>query len=207
MLTFDPAKRATAIGALQHRYFTEAPAPQEPRWMPTWREHRNEAANPRNPVQLPAPARSRRADGPGAKRAAPLAPRSAVFAAAKKAGPMIQRVQVLLLGDEVCGIFVYQQTLGVGQALSAAAREDCVERAAVRPCAKVSSAEARRGATKGLCEQFAVQPESGGEVVSASIAGWGLRAGPMESVSRPFFRGGGVESGSLGLRRACRDSA
>lgn len=45
MLTFDPSKRLTAGAGLQHRYFTESPAPQEPQWMPTWREHRNDTAN------------------------------------------------------------------------------------------------------------------------------------------------------------------
>ncbi|CAE7203969.1 Cdk10 [Symbiodinium sp. CCMP2456] len=75
-LTFDPAKRVTAAVALQHRWFQEAPAPQEPHNMPTWKEHRNETANPRaNPVPLGV--------GPG-KRPVPLVARSAVFAAAKK---------------------------------------------------------------------------------------------------------------------------
>jgi len=77
MLTFDPNKRATAVNSLQHRYFTDAPAPMEPQWMPTWREHRNEAENPRNcgarrhVEQLTL----------GSRR---QAPRSAIFGAAKK---------------------------------------------------------------------------------------------------------------------------
>merc|ERR1712204_149408 len=77
MLTFDPNKRATAVNSLQHHYFTDAPAPMEPQWMPTWREHRNEAENPRNcgarrhVEQLTL----------GSRR---QAPRSAIFGAAKK---------------------------------------------------------------------------------------------------------------------------
>eukprot|EP00406_Dinophysis_acuminata_P016855 CAMPEP_0179341588 /NCGR_PEP_ID=MMETSP0797-20121207/69925_1 /TAXON_ID=47934 /ORGANISM="Dinophysis acuminata, Strain DAEP01" /LENGTH=372 /DNA_ID=CAMNT_0021055689 /DNA_START=65 /DNA_END=1181 /DNA_ORIENTATION=- len=47
MLTFNPGKRATAPDCLAHWYFTDAPSPQEPQWMPTWREHRNQMANPR----------------------------------------------------------------------------------------------------------------------------------------------------------------
>ncbi|CAE8595346.1 unnamed protein product [Polarella glacialis] len=78
-LTFDPRKRATAASSLQHRYFTEPPAPQEPQYMPTYREHRNVVANPRS---CGGPAAARPDAGP--KRGMPLVPRSAVFAAAKK---------------------------------------------------------------------------------------------------------------------------
>jgi len=78
MLTFDPSKRATAVASLQHRFFSEAPAPQEPQYMPTWREHRNEQANPRATGGTSAA---------GGKRPAPqgsLAARSALFAATKR---------------------------------------------------------------------------------------------------------------------------
>eukprot|EP00439_Symbiodinium_sp_Y106_P037341 s4645_g4.t1 len=96
-LTFDPAKRVTAAQALQHRWFQEAPAPQEPHNMPTWKEHRNETANPRaNPGPVPLGV------GPG-KRPVPLVARSAVFAAAKK-------MKSCVLGDWRFPIF--SQVLG-----------------------------------------------------------------------------------------------
>lgn len=96
MLTFDPERRPTAADCLHHRYFGEPPAPQEPRWMPTFREHRNEVVNPRAPGAPSAAAgkaaaaelaalRAGTGAGPGTKRVAPpSAPRSAVFAAAKR---------------------------------------------------------------------------------------------------------------------------
>jgi len=59
MLTFDPGKRATAAGCLRHRYFTEPPAPQDPQWMPTYREHRNEVENPRSCAPPPVMQRAR----------------------------------------------------------------------------------------------------------------------------------------------------
>ncbi|CAK9013951.1 unnamed protein product [Durusdinium trenchii] len=74
LLTFDPEKRASASSGLQHQWFVEPPAPQEPHYMPTFREHRNETANPRG---LPAPKAASTV-----KR--PVAARSAVFQAAKK---------------------------------------------------------------------------------------------------------------------------
>jgi len=89
MLTFHPPKRATAAACLQHAYFSEAPAPLEPRWMPTFREHRNYLSNPRDPKVQAANRVAGAAEGSqgrvaGGKRAAPLAPRSAFFAASKK---------------------------------------------------------------------------------------------------------------------------
>ncbi|KAG0092508.1 hypothetical protein BGZ93_001041 [Podila epicladia] len=36
MLTYDPSKRITAEEALQHPYFSEAPAPKHPSMFPTW---------------------------------------------------------------------------------------------------------------------------------------------------------------------------
>lgn len=84
MLTFDPARRATAAECLRHCYFSEPPSPQDPQWMPTWREHRNETENPRAcgpPVRRTL---SGGTAGSSAKRPAPLAPRSALFAATKK---------------------------------------------------------------------------------------------------------------------------
>lgn len=101
MLTFNPSKRASATACLQHRYFSDAPAPQEPQWMPTWREHRNFTNNPRAPGTAAAPpagaagagtasAAAGASAGGGAaagavgKRQAPLPLRSALFAATKK---------------------------------------------------------------------------------------------------------------------------
>eukprot|EP00927_Polykrikos_kofoidii_P079556 TRINITY_DN76337_c0_g1_i1.p1 TRINITY_DN76337_c0_g1~~TRINITY_DN76337_c0_g1_i1.p1 ORF type:complete len:394 (-),score=48.09 TRINITY_DN76337_c0_g1_i1:181-1362(-) len=99
MLTFDPAKRATASACLQHRYFLEAPAPQEPQWMPTWREHRNFTNNPRalgsNAVPLAGVTSAVGLGGsalgtggtvaaPSGKRQLPLAASSAFLAATKK---------------------------------------------------------------------------------------------------------------------------
>eukprot|EP01068_Selenidium_serpulae_P011067 Selendium_serpulae@DN5596_c0_g1_i10.p1 len=43
LLTYDPNKRITAAQALNHPYFFEKPSPQNPKWMPTWKEHRNDA--------------------------------------------------------------------------------------------------------------------------------------------------------------------
>lgn len=83
MLTFHPAKRVTAAGSLQHRYFSEPPAPVDPQWMPTWQEHRNTVQNPRS-CAAPVVKKSSAA-APASKRAAPLALRSALFAAKKKA--------------------------------------------------------------------------------------------------------------------------
>mmetsp|Transcript_130461 Transcript_130461/g.417422 ORF Transcript_130461/g.417422 Transcript_130461/m.417422 type:complete len:90 (+) Transcript_130461:953-1222(+) len=83
MLTFDPGCRPSAASCLQHRYFSEPPAPQDPQFMPSFPEHRNEQENPR----ACAPAvRKTGSAGAVLKRAAsqPLAPRSAVFAATKK---------------------------------------------------------------------------------------------------------------------------
>eukprot|EP00933_Yihiella_yeosuensis_P006835 TRINITY_DN111648_c0_g1_i1.p1 TRINITY_DN111648_c0_g1~~TRINITY_DN111648_c0_g1_i1.p1 ORF type:complete len:407 (+),score=54.32 TRINITY_DN111648_c0_g1_i1:110-1330(+) len=84
-LTFNSPNRATARESLDHRWFTESPVPQEPQYMPTWREHRNDVANPRS-VQPPASSlrRTGSAGTLAGKRPAPLAPRSAVFAAAKR---------------------------------------------------------------------------------------------------------------------------
>lgn len=36
LLTYDPAKRITAEEALNHPYFSESPAPQDPSLFPTW---------------------------------------------------------------------------------------------------------------------------------------------------------------------------
>jgi|EP01046_Picozoa_sp_COSAG06_P050684 hypothetical protein len=36
MLIHDPAKRLDAAGALKHRWFSEAPSPQNPDWMPIY---------------------------------------------------------------------------------------------------------------------------------------------------------------------------
>lgn len=81
MLTFNPEKRATAADCLQDRYFALPPAPQEPRWMPTFREHRNEVANPRAPgLAVPGGAGAAAAKRP----APPPVPRSALFVAAKR---------------------------------------------------------------------------------------------------------------------------
>lgn len=99
MLTFDPTKRPSGAACLEHAYFAESPAPQEPQWMPTWREHRNEAVNPRatgagrGVVTAKAKAKAKAAQAAvqlatsvALKRSVPLglAPRSAIFAAAKK---------------------------------------------------------------------------------------------------------------------------
>eukprot|EP00434_Breviolum_minutum_P028344 symbB.v1.2.025075.t1/scaffold2414.1/size128436/3 len=82
LLTFDPEKRVTATRALQHRWFSEPPAPQEPHYMPTFREHRNETANPRAlPSNAGPNGALKRAGGPNR---GPMVARSAVFAAAKK---------------------------------------------------------------------------------------------------------------------------
>lgn len=75
MLTFDPVRRATAAGCLRHRYFSEPPAPQDPQWMPTYREHRNEVENPRSCAPPQALPRTRSAVG--TKRSSALAPRMA----------------------------------------------------------------------------------------------------------------------------------
>eukprot|EP00408_Alexandrium_pacificum_P008215 CAMPEP_0171230010 /NCGR_PEP_ID=MMETSP0790-20130122/39176_1 /TAXON_ID=2925 /ORGANISM="Alexandrium catenella, Strain OF101" /LENGTH=256 /DNA_ID=CAMNT_0011696209 /DNA_START=11 /DNA_END=777 /DNA_ORIENTATION=- len=79
MLTFDPSKRASAAACLRHRYFSDPPAPQEPQWMPTWREHRNEAANPRNPG-VP----KRRVEATAAAPGAGPEKRTALLAVAKR---------------------------------------------------------------------------------------------------------------------------
>lgn len=85
MLTFDPSKRATASSSLQDRYFADFPAPLEPQWMPTWKEHRNETANPRATGNSQRAADRKKVSSSGdAKRPAPLAPRSALFTAVKK---------------------------------------------------------------------------------------------------------------------------
>lgn len=47
MLCYDPDKRESAASSLQHYYFSESPAPQEPQWMPSFKEHRNEGCNTR----------------------------------------------------------------------------------------------------------------------------------------------------------------
>eukprot|EP00929_Paragymnodinium_shiwhaense_P102861 TRINITY_DN66083_c0_g1_i1.p1 TRINITY_DN66083_c0_g1~~TRINITY_DN66083_c0_g1_i1.p1 ORF type:complete len:390 (+),score=71.47 TRINITY_DN66083_c0_g1_i1:73-1242(+) len=88
MLTFNPSKRITAASCMQHRYFFDAPAPQEPRFMPTFKEHRNFTTNPRAPGNASLNVGNADAQlfaGAGKRPpAAALAPRSALFAAAKK---------------------------------------------------------------------------------------------------------------------------
>lgn len=78
LLTFNPRRRFTSGAALLHRHFTDEPLPQEPSQMPTWREHRNETANPRS-VGVPV--------GKHAAKAA-----AAKVAAAKERAALFQRL-------------------------------------------------------------------------------------------------------------------
>jgi len=52
LLTFNPTRRITATSCLQHSYFDEMPAPQQPQWMPTWREHRNDTKHDTLPPEV-----------------------------------------------------------------------------------------------------------------------------------------------------------
>jgi len=75
LLTFNPRRRVTAAAAILHGHFTEEPVPLEPCQMPTWREHRNETANPRS-VGVPVGKHAAKAE---AAKAAAAKERSALF--------------------------------------------------------------------------------------------------------------------------------
>lgn len=85
MLCFDPDRRESAASSLQHSYFSEAPAPTEPQWMPSFKEHRNEGCNSRGMGVNQKVAAKKEADA-AAKRPPPppQCSRSALFAAAKR---------------------------------------------------------------------------------------------------------------------------
>lgn len=81
MLRFDPERRESAASSLQHYFFSEAPSPQEPRYMPSFKEHRNEGTNSRGLGAGAAVARHQ-AELAAAKRPPPVMDaRSAIFAA------------------------------------------------------------------------------------------------------------------------------
>jgi len=82
-LTFNPDRRATASGSLQHAYFSEAPTPLELQLMPTWREHRNEGAN-----RKPSATRVNECKAVTVKRPL-IGPKSGLFPGSKRSKTMI----------------------------------------------------------------------------------------------------------------------
>lgn len=53
LLAYDPNRRITAIDALQHPFFTEAPLPKDPSMFPTWPSRGAEERIPPNTPQAP----------------------------------------------------------------------------------------------------------------------------------------------------------